>query len=163
MFFFGNDLKWLHSYAHVSSGGTVQCGSKLPNRWGLFDMVGNVWEFTWDYLDEPTEPILFDPVGKAEGDDWLIRGGAYDSGTYDCRASWRFHPTWLKNDVRPTSKGFRVVCCPVAPSAADVIQNRIEACTRMIESLPNEASLLKTKVTLEMARASLRIQKVVEK
>src|SRR5207249_2785775 len=43
-FFFGDDPRWLLSYAHVNARQSAPGAGKLPNRWGLFDLVGNVWE-----------------------------------------------------------------------------------------------------------------------
>jgi formylglycine-generating enzyme required for sulfatase activity len=47
--FFANDPQWLPAYANIAAAGPIARGSKLPNRWGLFDMIGNAWEEVWDY------------------------------------------------------------------------------------------------------------------
>jgi formylglycine-generating enzyme required for sulfatase activity len=48
----GNDVSLLGRYAVFDSKQTEVCGSKLPNRWGLFDCYGNVRE--WCDLDLDT-------------------------------------------------------------------------------------------------------------
>ncbi|MFO0878947.1 MAG: bifunctional serine/threonine-protein kinase/formylglycine-generating enzyme family protein [Gemmataceae bacterium] len=104
-FFFGNDDGWFHAYAHVAATRTLPGGSKLPNRWGFFDMVGNLWEMCWDSHDALPPGVHLDYVAKPRGEPWIARGGAFDSGSYDCRATHRF---FMAEAGR--SLGFRVAC-----------------------------------------------------
>src|SRR5262249_58871376 len=88
-FFFGDDPRWLPQYAHVGMLRTLPVASKLPNRWGFFDMVGNVWEMCWDHTGPLPRELMFDPTPPPSGPHWVLRGGAYDSGSYDCPSSNR--------------------------------------------------------------------------
>jgi eukaryotic-like serine/threonine-protein kinase len=76
---------------------TTRVGSYCPNRLGLYDMHGNVWEWCQDFY----EP---------EGSDRVIRGGSWSSNGRRCRSGYRGldEPT----DVG-ASVGFRVALVPV--------------------------------------------------
>ena len=53
------------------------------NDWGLYDVSGNVWEWTQDWHDEDyyeTSPKQ-DPSGPDTGEDRVFRGGSWKSGT----------------------------------------------------------------------------------
>lgn len=45
-YFFGNDPKDLSKYAVYNTNKSEEVGSKLPNPAGLYDILGNVWEWT---------------------------------------------------------------------------------------------------------------------
>jgi formylglycine-generating enzyme required for sulfatase activity len=66
---------------------------KLPNAWGLYDMLGNVWEWCWDFYD----PEVY-------GTYRVLRGGGWFDEPWSCRASVRrrTHPTSRLDDL-----GFR--------------------------------------------------------
>ena len=54
-YYFGNDAKELDKYAWYSNNSNnkfQKAGQKLPNAWGLYDMLGNVSEWTLDHYDE---------------------------------------------------------------------------------------------------------------
>jgi formylglycine-generating enzyme required for sulfatase activity len=117
-FHFGADEGRLAQYAWYEDnarGSTHPVALKKPNRWGLFDMHGNVWEWTldrWDkdyYLSSPEK----DPPGAASGATRTERGGAFNTEVGRCRSAYRDgedepHERW--NNV-----GFRVVCILETP------------------------------------------------
>jgi formylglycine-generating enzyme required for sulfatase activity len=66
-------------------------GQKHPNDLGLFDMLGNVWEWVNDWWDEgfyQNSPPQ-DPVGTASGTERLMRGGSWLGRPRDIRVSLR--------------------------------------------------------------------------
>ena len=69
-------------------------GGKQPNAWGLYDMLGNVWEWCWDIYD-----------AEVYGSYRVLRGGGWFDEHWSCRASVRrrSHPTFRTDDV-----GFRL-------------------------------------------------------
>ncbi|MDR7302172.1 formylglycine-generating enzyme family protein [Haloactinomyces albus] len=73
-------------------------GGKQPNAWGLYDMLGNVWEWCWDIYD-----------AEVYGTYRVLRGGGWFDEHWSCRASVRrrSHPTFRTDDV-----GFRLARFP---------------------------------------------------
>src|ERR1022692_2953424 len=60
--------------------GTAPVRSFQANGFGLFDMLGNVWEWCGDYFDALTSPdAVCDPIGPASGVERVIHGGSFAS------------------------------------------------------------------------------------
>ncbi len=89
---------------------------KAANGFGLFDMLGNVWEWCWDYADT-----------ARYGDYRSLRGGGWDDRHWSCRASVRrgSAPDAVMEDV-----GFRVARGPVGESGARAAQGWSAAADR---------------------------------
>lgn len=69
---------------------THPVGEKLPNRWGLYDMIGNVWEWCRDGMRTYGTELQTDPIGPTiDSGDRVIRGGAFVYSAGRCRAAYR--------------------------------------------------------------------------
>ena len=109
-FYWGDDPSYteIEKYAWYkknSAGKTHPVGTKEPNRWGLYDMSGNVWEYysDWYQKDYPTS-LQVDPKGLNSGEQRGFRSGSYKSRAWYCRSANR---GGLNPDFRSNNFGFR--------------------------------------------------------
>ena len=128
-YYFGSDPKMLDAHAwHAgnSDGKYHKVAQKKPNAWGLYDMLGNVAEWTLDQYDakylanlkDGVKDPMTEPKSKYPK---TLKGGGYTESASQLRSGARFasDPSWNKRDPQiPKSKwwltdaaavGFRIV------------------------------------------------------
>ena len=91
----GDDKSLLGNYAWYDCNDgcdTKAVGGKLPNRWGLHDMHGNVWEWVQDWFDYDyyNRSPRVDPLGPSSGSRRVIRGGSFSFFAQYVRSAERY-------------------------------------------------------------------------
>ena len=109
---FGDDASELSRFAwygeDFDSGSTHAVGQKAPNKWGLHDVHGNVWEWVQDWYDSSyyvNSPSV-DPAGPLSGSKRAVRGGSWhqSGGSWHSAVRRAYDPNY-----RGISVGFRLV------------------------------------------------------
>ena len=129
-YYYGDDADALEQYAWYFDNANdkyQKVGQKKPNAWGLFDMLGNVAEYTADqyhkdrtgFIDPKSPQVIMSMPKGTYGR--VVKGGAYDDDADACRCAYRIASTakWQARDPQipksiwwnPDSPfvGFRIV------------------------------------------------------
>lgn len=100
------DVAW---YYDNSGQKTHSVGQKRPNKLGIYDMSGNVYEWCQDWYGSYSSASQTNPTGPSSGSYRVLRGGSWNSPTENCRVSSR-------NSNPPSGRyyggGFRLVLEP---------------------------------------------------
>lgn len=107
---FGDDEKQLGEYAWYWENAekkTQPVGQKRANKWGLYDLHGNVWEWVQDWYRGYSKAPQINPIntsGLLSGASRVIRGGSWGYGADRCRSACR---DWFGSG-RGDELGFRL-------------------------------------------------------
>ena len=107
-----DDVGW---YVDNQSGGTRPVATKLPNAFGLYDTIGNVYEWCQDWFGAYGSASVTNPAGPRDPTDSsgpyyrLLRGGCWIELARHCRSSDRGTSAPIGSNA---SYGFRVARNP---------------------------------------------------
>ena len=130
------DIAWTNQ--NNNPEGTKAVRTKLPNDYGFYDMLGNVWEWNQDLYGEYSAENVTDPTGPSVGSTHVVRGCAWNDIPEVCRASRRLG---TNPDTQNEGGGFRVARTPLTTDFPDTdgdgVLDEIDNCISIAN--PNQA------------------------
>ncbi len=102
------DIEVSHNYSNCDDGyiGPAPVASFPANEFGVYDMLGNVREWCYDWFERYDGSSLTDPSGPGSGKSRIIRGGSWKDGPDVIRCAYR---SGRPPDETDANLGFRVV------------------------------------------------------
>jgi formylglycine-generating enzyme required for sulfatase activity len=97
-----DEIAW---YDKNSDGKTHPVAQKKSNAYGLYDMLGNVWEWCNDFYGEYLQEAVTNPTGPESGTCRVLRGGSWISDSRNVRSAYR---DWFEPSFRDVNTGFRL-------------------------------------------------------
>jgi formylglycine-generating enzyme required for sulfatase activity len=88
---YAENLDAIAWYDEDSRSHTHSVGGKEPNSWGLYDMLGNVWEWCADLWTDQHSGIARAEAAESKSAHRVIRGGSWVSSALRTRAACRDH------------------------------------------------------------------------
>jgi formylglycine-generating enzyme required for sulfatase activity len=120
---------WKETRHPAQRCGPHPVAQKQPNPWGLFDVLGNVWEMTSDGTRPRPSAEIFeglgpvDPLAVPVDNGRIVRGCAWDSGAAACRSANR---GTISAGERSATVGLRLVLPAPATTESDAEAEAVE-------------------------------------
>ncbi|MGM9970155.1 MAG: flavodoxin [Anaeroplasma sp.] len=99
---------------------TTKVGSFSPNKWGLYDIHGNVREWCFDYYGEYDTQNTDNPSGVTTGSLRINRGGSWNDYAKHMRSAYR---SSLAPNQKMNNTGFRIARNVDNTSSNEIVEN----------------------------------------
>jgi len=88
-YWWGNSIGSNKGNCGYLSYNKVPVGSYKANKFGIYDTVGNVFEWVQDIFGDYSSSLSSDPTGPSIGSARVFRGGGWNHSASACRAAYR--------------------------------------------------------------------------
>lgn len=80
-FFWGDEISDEYAWHEPNSDGkTHPVGEKTANKFGIYDICGNIWEWCWDWCADYDTNDLDNPKGPHISEEKVVRGNSFNFG-----------------------------------------------------------------------------------